>query len=285
MSAIPEKKRNMVAQVLAAFALLFGGQFLGGFALSFLMILGVVPKTLGGDTGYYISLFSTIFTIIAVLVFGKFVEKRRISSLGFTKENAPKQYGIGLLIGLVLITSVYLLNLITGSIHSQLNPSINWLAIFLCVLGFGIQGMSEEVICRGFLMGNLATIRGVIPAAVVNSALFSLLHLANPGISFIPLLNIFLVGLLFSALYYLSDNIWLVSAIHSIWNFVLGLVFGVQVSGTTNPTTILVTDQTAGHSLIHGGNFGFEGGLAATIVITLGLVACWYYFKKRNEKA
>jgi membrane protease YdiL (CAAX protease family) len=97
--------------------------------------------------------------------------------------------------------------------------------------------------------------------------------LGNPNVSFIALINIFLFGLFASLLTLRRGSIWMVGAIHSMWNFAQGNLFGIPVSGLTglpSPLTATVKEGTW-QTLISGGSFGLEGGLAVTVVL---LVAC-----------
>lgn len=282
MAATAEAPGNPIKvwkKIVAAIVLLFISQLL--WALVLITIIGLENYLKESGTRlFYDSIFSTTATILLVLLYIRFAEKRSFYSAGFTKEKAVKNYGLGLLVGAVMITAVFLLNLVTASIHTQVNSSINWSTLLLCGIGFGIQGMSEELLCRGFLMNNIAAVKGVVPAILINSAVFALLHGMNPGISILATVNLFLVGLVFSFLFYLTDNIWLVSGLHSVWNFFLGIVFGVRVSGMIMPTTILKSIQISSHHLINGASFGFEGGLAATLVLVPTLLLCWKYCKR-----
>lgn len=62
---------------------------------------------------------------------------------------------------------------------------------------------------------------------VVNSIVFALLHMANTGISLLALLNLFLFGVFMSVYMVRRGNLWGACAIHAVWNFVQGNVFGL----------------------------------------------------------
>ena len=65
----------------------------------------------------------------------------------------------------------------------------------------------------------------------------------------------------------------MVGALHSMWNFAQGNLFGIPVSGIRGLPSPLVSTAADGgwQEWINGGAFGVEGGLAATVVL---LVAC-----------
>ena len=84
-------------------------------------------------------------------------------------------------------------------------------------------------------------------------------------------INLFLFGV-FAALYFLRrGNIWGISAIHTIWNFAQGNIFGCKVSGMNMGETIFNTVETNG-VLWSGGDFGPEGGIGVTVVLTIGII-------------
>jgi membrane protease YdiL (CAAX protease family) len=67
-------------------------------------------------------------------------------------------------------------------------------------------------------------------------------------------------------------NIWGAGAIHSMWNFTQGNIFGIQVSGIDKLPSIFAFDASQSGELINGGAFGLEGGLAVTIVLALAII-------------
>ena len=83
----------------------------------------------------------------------------------------------------------------------------------------------------------------------------------------------------FNTVFLKTGNIWLVSALHTSWNFVQGNVFGVLVSGGTPSVSILSTAPTDLKDLINGGPFGLEGGIAVTIVVTIAILVTAFFVK------
>ncbi|MGF3072605.1 lysostaphin resistance A-like protein [Facklamia sp. P12955] len=232
----------------------------------------------------YLELFLTIITIITTVLLAKWLQGRRLNSFGFYKDNFLKKYGMGVVIATALMFFIFLVNLLMGTISVQMNPHADGVAFILLLVGFMIQGMSEEILLRGYLMNGLAAAWGVPLAILINSIFFSLLHYGNPGVTVLALVNIALAGIFFSLLFYITDNMWLTGAAHSFWNFIMGVVFGVQVSGLVLPGTLLLTKSKAEASLINGGDFGFEGGLVVTVIL---VAACIYLINKcpKQEKA
>jgi membrane protease YdiL (CAAX protease family) len=122
---------------------------------------------------------------------------------------------------------------------------------------------------------------------VTNALLFSLLHLGNPGVTVIALVNIFLFGLFASLLTLRRGSIWMVGALHSMWNFAQGNLFGIPVSGLVGCPSPLVTEMGEGkwQALVGGGAFGLEGGLAVTAVLAVACAIVLFSSTKKAEIA
>ncbi len=232
----------------------------------------------------FVNLFLFVFVLFATCGYCRLVEKRSMRSMGFFKEELFKNYGLGLAIGIVFLILILVANLLVGSSTIRLNPNILWIPILVGAFGFGVQGLTEEVLCRGFLMNSFASKKGAAFGIVANSLLFSALHLLNPGITVLSVVNLFLAGIFFSLLFYLYDNIWLAGAAHSAWNFILGMVFGVKVSGMELPSSIFITEFTEGKEIFNGSLFGFEGGMIATVFLIGAILWMSLAAKKKSQE-
>lgn len=228
------------------------------------------------------SLFATIMMIVVVILFCKFVQKRKLSSLGFIKKGAGIEYIKGGFIGFVMFSVAVLLCVATGAMKFEgISETFTVPVFLLFVVGFMIQGMSEEVLCRGYFMLSFGRRYSMIAAVVVNAVVFAALHLLNPGISVLAIVNLTLFGIFASVCFLKTENIWLIGAIHSVWNLVQGNVYGIKVSGMETSCTLLESAMIEERELINGGAFGLEGGIAVTIVLVVGIAACCLY--KKNE--
>jgi membrane protease YdiL (CAAX protease family) len=219
-----------------------------------------------------VALFSTLGCIVGVLIYCRVIERRKIATMGLRRGHAIREYLVGMLIGFLLFALVVLICVACGTLTYEglAYGSIGLLVLFFCA--FAIQGMSEELLCRGYFLVSLARKQSLAVAVVVSSSFFGVLHLFNAGVQALAVANIILFGC-FMAVYLLKrGNIWGAAAIHSVWNFVQGNVFGLQVSGTEMPTSVFFFQATADGTLINGGAFGPEGGLATTVVLAAALV-------------
>ena len=232
----------------------------------------LLSDNLDRDGRMLLALTATLATSGTVLLYCLIMERRSLMSLGFVRREAFLEYSTGLLGGLAMFGMGILICVATGTI--TLTPSVplpSWGLLLLFLGGFLIQGMSEELLCRSYLMVSLSRCCPLWLCAVINALVFSLLHLANPGISVIAILNIFLFGLFASILTLRRGSIWMAAGLHSMWNFAQGNLFGIPVSGMGEIASPLHAHMAEGgwQTLINGGVFGLEGGLAVTVVLAI----------------
>lgn len=246
----------------------------------------VIPNSLTGSRYMLISLFATTATVAVVLIYCLAIERRTLGSLGLIRRGAVTEYVVGLLAGLGLFGLPVLLCVVTGAMSlspAESMPSFRVVLLFFA--GFLIQGMSEELLCRSYLMVSLSRKWPLWACAVSNALLFSLLHVGNPGVTAVALINIFLFGLFASMLTLRRGSIWMVGAIHSMWNFAQGNLFGIPVSGLVGSPSPLVAEMGEGgrQTLVNGGAFGLEGGLAVTVVLAAACAVVWFASTKKSE--
>ncbi len=231
-------------------------------------------------------LMSTGLATVGTMIYCKAGEKRPLSSMGFRKNNACIEYLVGMLIGTVLFSSAVGICLLTGALeYKGIDDNIVLQRMLLFFLAFLIQGMSEEVIFRGYLTVSLTRCTPLAVAAAISGIMFALAHMFNSGVTVLAVINISLFGI-FAAFYmYKRGNIWGVCAIHSLWNFVQGNFYGINVSGMSNNDSVMHMNCVEARSLINGGKFGLEGGLAVTVVLTAAIVIVLFTKTKECEIA
>jgi len=222
-------------------------------------------------------LLATSLMILITILFCKLIQKRKPFTLGYKKPGMWKEYGIGALVGLGLMTIIVLIGMATGSLELHFNSEALTAGgmgmLVLLLIGFLIQGMSEEVLCRGYFLVSIARNKGnVWLGIIVSSIAFAALHLGNLGIAPLAFINLILFGL-FAGVYFVKrGNIWGIAAIHSIWNFAQGNIFGILVSGNDFGTTVFTSTINENMTFINGGDFGLEGGILTTVVLTAATV-------------
>jgi hypothetical protein len=215
----------------------------------------------------------------ALMIFAFCIEHRNAAALALRAK--PARMGISYLVGAVVGVALFAASVgvcyLTRAVSvSYAGASAGWIVLFL--LAYLLQGFSEEWIIHGYVMTVfLSSGRRIWVGLVFSSLLFSLLHLGNDGVGVVALLNLFLFGLLMGLITLRTGNLWAASAIHSLWNFAQGNLFGVSVSGASLTPSVLATAMQEGRELTNGGAFGLEGGFAVTLVLLFALLAFLFF--------
>ena len=169
-------------------------------------------------------------------------------------------------IGIILIgNSLFELQLKNISKASFIMPFL------LMLLAWIIQGASEEIMLRGYMLPVLGVKVGPKFAICGSSLIFSGLHLSNNGITPLSIINLVLFGV-FAAFYAIkNENLWGICALHSSWNFAQQNIFGTLVSGGAVYDSSLISTTYLENNFINGGTFGPEGGIMVTIVLVVAI--------------
>lgn len=234
----------------------------------------------------YYELFSFVFILLLFIFWVKVIEKNSLSSLGFVKRNWLKYLVWGIVISLIQMGVIALVYQVSGIGSFVLNElSLEPLLFILGLFPFWLlQGGTEEVATRGWLLTRIAA-RSNLPLAIaISSSLFGILHMGNAGVTFLSVLNIILDGVLAGLLFIYTDSIWLVVAQHGTWNYVQGNLLGFQVSGTGADASIFSFTMGSGPDWLTGGAFGAEGSIITTLVLLLSVLIV-YLLGERNERA
>lgn len=232
------------------------------------------------------TLFCTVFGIILSLIYCLCIAKRSAASMGVRKKGFAVSYLSGILVGAVLMAVIVGISVIFGANKVNAAEEFSIGVILLYFLGFVVQGASEEFIFRGYFMTEMGGKHSPVAAVLISSTAFALAHIANPGLSGVAVVNLILFGV-FAALYMiLTENIWGVCAIHSMWNFTQGSLWGISVSGTGRTECLLNTVQISSKSWLTGGKFGIEGSIFTTIVLgAASIIVIAMLYKKKSAEA
>lgn len=254
------------------------------------MAMGYDP--LNGDmpTGYFAEFakyYGCIFFIAVALFYCKLVEKRNVISIGFNKK--IYDYFIGGAIGILLLTTIVILCCAIGVLNFNfITPNIDVIYLIALFVGFFIQSLSEETMCRGFLLKSLSAKTSLPIAIFASSTAFALPHLlsileADTPFLVIGIVNLYLVSIIFSLLYLLRSNIYIVSGLHCLWNFLLYGVMGLSVSGSNSNENAPLNFSVNTQNILNGGIYGLEASIITTIVLGIAVVIlATHYYKKEK---
>lgn len=268
---------------------MYGGSLIGSLATVplFLALRNIPLFSNNKDLlSLLITLFSFVFISLLVFFRVKVIEKRSLSSIGFNKNNWLKKYSLGFLIGLAMMSIIVLILLPFGYITIEKNPiqpvGVSAIASVLVILfGWIIQGATEEIVTRGWLLNILSTKYNIGVGLLISSTLFGLMHLTNPNVNYIAVINIILVGLFYGLYVIKTNDLWAVCGMHSAWNFAQGNIFGFKVSGLDVSVGSLIDLNLVGSDFVTGGIFGPEAGITATFILLASIGILLFIDKKR----
>lgn len=234
----------------------------------------------------YLESFLPLF--VYAFIYTRFTRKNRFifeSFLPGRRSNKVSKLLGGFLAGFLTNAFCVVVALLFGFIKLRLDFYISdipfYIFAFVCVL---IQSATEELWNRGILMERIHVHYPLWVGMVINAAVFAALHLGNPGISALPIINLFICGLEFSVLSWSTDSIWFPIGAHTAWNFTQNLLFGLPNSGLVSRVSVFRLEAAnASNSLIYDSQFGVEGSIPAVIADT-SLMLLYLYFAYKDGR-
>ena len=216
---------------------------------------------------------SYIFSAVILLFFVKYFEKTTFEYFGFSKENNLEAIKVGTGLSIFSIVGVVAILLMSNNISLSLSKDLKIGIIIILTILVLMQGFLEEVVFRGYLMTRLAAKKGKWIAILLSSLFYLVFRMSNPTTSKIDLLNIFLISVVMSLLYWYFDNVLVIAIFHAFWNCISGLVFGFNLSGIKLSDSIFTVAAISDKQILIGGSYGIEGSIIATVFFAiLGLL-------------
>lgn len=225
---------------------------------------------------------SVIAVFISALLFTKLIDKKNISSLGFSFKGKAMDFIMGFIVAALIMGVGFIILYLNGSIQLD-DVQFHFQYIILSFLIYICVAVAEETLCRGYILGNLMNVTNKFVSLILSSLLFALLHILNPNLALLPMINLFLAGLLLGASYMYTRNLWFPISLHLFWNFIQGPVLGYNVSGTSTGSSVFMLNYPVKDSL-NGGDFGFEGSILCSILSIIATISIIAYYEIKNKK-
>ncbi|MDQ6675287.1 MAG: CPBP family intramembrane metalloprotease [Chloroflexota bacterium] len=230
--------------------------------------------------------------LAAVLLVWRFVDRCPIRQLGLEPDGEGGRWlrGAGTaaaMMGFIILAWYTLLDGAAWNLNPD--PARASLVFVFGWLGFMIQGPAEEILFRGYILENVKAKWGLGWAVSASSLTFGLLHSLNPHFGLLPFVNLLLFGVATALYKVVVDNgqLWGVFGIHTVWNWLQQVVFGLPNSGAgpvADNAVFTISPNTSLPEPIWGGGFGPEGTLGASLVL-LALIAAILRRRAKLQKA
>jgi len=273
----------------AAYLLLLAFIFVfqvGGMAV----LGGIFPAEAGTPAAQWVELGSNVVATLAVFAWVWLYERRSPKFLGFRRPGVGVlKILLGVVVGAVMISLPILFLWATGGYEVVAGPSgatTGWASLWLIaalIVASVFQGGNEEVVMRGFLTQNNAAKFPAWLAILLPALVFTLLH----GVLTKPLGFVVILGFgVFAALVmFWQNSLWLIIGIHAGWNWALGNVYGIQVSGGEAHTASLMylAPADGAPTWPTGGDFGTEGSLPAVVMILAATAIAFLLYRRASK--
>ena len=142
---------------------------------------------------------------------------------------------------------------------------------------FVVAALAEEALFRGYPLQTLTRAQLAVLGVLLTSVPFAAIHLQNPNVAKgFTFVNTALAGVWLAMAYLRTRSLWFPLGVHWSWNWALGSLFGLPVSGITRlaPNPLLQATDL-GPAWLTGGSYGIEGGLACTIALVISTLFIW----------
>ena len=271
----------------------FGSEIIGEvFAIGIHFLCGKNP--LNGEmfdfrTMSLISYYGYSLMIGLMILYWKLFQKKTLAQLGFTKRFGS--YFLGMVLAIVLIVASVLSVMITGTItYNGIFSNIDQTYILLMLGGFVFQGAMEEVLCRGIALQLLKEKTSVPVATGISTVLFVIPHIGNmseadPEILIFAVAGLILISLIFSFLTLRLKSIWAACGLHTVWNFILYNILGLNLSGNDEITAAVFDMRSVGSNILNGGVYGIEASVVTAGVLALALAGCFALYRQKPSRS
>jgi uncharacterized protein len=255
---------------------------MGVFSVFVYLAFGTPVGQFGMLQQFFSSLAMFLGALVPAVLFILYIDCRPLSDLGLGLRGRGRDFLFGISLALLLYLLGFGTSLLLGAVEiTSVHFDGEILLGSLCVLV--VAALMEEVMIRGYILSRLMSCMNKFVALCISSFIFAFMHLFNPNISFLPIFNIFLAGLMLGAAFLYTRNLCFPITLHVFWNWLQGPLLGYEVSGAKLfPSTL--TLHLPEKNIINGGDFGFEGSIICTVLLIITTGAIIYWFEKRNTR-
>lgn len=219
-------------------------------------------------------------TLLIVLGWVRFIERRSLASIGLVGPAPVKTFLHGVLIGIGTIALVVAAIWAAGGMQAAgYGPA--WrspgslMHVGLLLLSFSFQASVEEIMFRGWLLSAVARKANVALAVLLVSLVFTLLHYSPHQAPLITLVS-FLFSLFACVWALRTGNIWGVMGWHTGWNWLLATGFELPVTGiSSHLPALLVALRPLGSDALTGGAEGPEGSYLCNLFFIIAIAWLW----------
>ena len=272
--------------IIFAFLLFFAIQLV--FKLAVTVVTAIYGPAADGvlDSNWGFVLQGLVLLVPATLIgwaCGKFLEDLPPRALGWTFHKGwLRDLLFGSLVGALSLLLATALAAAPGNLKFTLNAPVMFETVGRTLLSslpvFVLAAAGEEAIFRGYPLQTTARAHLAWVGVIITSVVFSSGHLENPNaVPGFTFANTAIAGAWLAFAYLKTRSLWFPLGIHWSWNWTMGAVLGLPVSGikSLTPFPLLRAEGFEQSAWLTGGSYGIEGGAACTIAILASILFIW----------
>jgi uncharacterized protein len=214
-----------------------------------------------------------------------FIDRRPFHTIGFASARMGRNLASGMGMGVLWLAASIGTAWAMGWASAVAPASISWPILLGSAIALAFNILTQQLLLCGYIFQTIRAKTDWGVAILVSAVLFSGYHAGAFHGAVLPAVNVFAAGLLFCMACRLAGNLWFPSAIHFAWNFLLGPVLGLDVSGSGRLGSGWKVFTLQGPDLFAGGAFGLEGGLIVTLTTGACIVVFLLALLKRGKQA
>lgn len=139
-----------------------------------------------------------------------------------------------------------------------------------------VAALAEEAAFRGYPLQTLTRAQLTLFGVLLTSLPFGFVHLTNPNVvPGVTFANTAFAGVWLAAAYLRTRSLWFPLGVHWGWNWALGWIFGLPISGLRIVSHPILIGEDAGPAWLTGGRYGIEGGVACSIALVVSTLFIW----------
>jgi len=228
-----------------------------------------------GNKIWLFTIFLFTSSLLVTYVFRRWIDRKSFISLGFSIRGHFGDAIAGTMLSVFIICATSLLLKFTGHLK-WMDIIFDPRAIFIAFGIIALSSFAEELIFRGYILGNLMESFAKWPALLISALLFMIMHWTTNG--FFPLVNTLVLGMILGLNYIYTRNLWFSICFHTGWKFLEGPLLGFP--GNESFQTLLQAD-IHGDENITGGANGLEGSFILLAISLLSLVTLFLFIQKK----
>src|ERR1051325_3318762 len=246
--------------------------------LAYAAALNLVPQRIGSD--YAQNVACRLMLLVSALAAG-FVCTRWLEGLPWRALGLWFHAGwcrhllVGSLIGLLSLALATAIATAGGGLTFTISGRAGLIRVLQTLIFSGAlfigAALAEEALFRGYPLQTFTRANLAWLGVFLTSVPFAAVHLRNPNVAAgFTFINTALAGIWLAVAYLRTRTLWFPLGVHWAWNWALGALFGLPVSGITDLAPYpLMRGTDHGPAWLTGGSYGIEGGVACTITMAI----------------